>query len=275
MLEMQDVLNENEIKSSLNTQWNGKEIYYYEETDSTNIRAKECAKLGASHGTLIVAEGQKQGRGRLGRVWESPKGEAIYMTSLLRPQIEPTEASMLTLVMAVSLARTFQELYGLEANSQGIQIKWPNDIVLNKKKLAGILTEMSADVDKIHYVIIGSGINVNNERIPEELKDKATSLFLGTGKKLRRSQVIAKAMEYFEQDYQRFMEHHDLRCLKEDYENYLVNKDTEVRVLDPKEEYTGVARGINDKGELLIEKDGRIVTVYAGEVSVRGMYGYV
>jgi BirA family biotin operon repressor/biotin-[acetyl-CoA-carboxylase] ligase len=274
-METQDMLNENEIRSNLNTQWNAKEIHYYKETDSTNIRAKELAKAGAVHGTLVVAEGQTQGRGRLGRVWESPKGEAVYMTTLLKPQIQPTEASMLTLVMALSLARTFQDLYGLRADEQGIQIKWPNDIVLKKKKITGILTEMSADIEKIHYVIIGSGINVNNRKIQEDLQEKATSLFLGTGRRLNRSQVIARAMEYFEQDYQKFMEHHDLTFLKEDYEKFLVNKDTEVRVLDPKGEYTGIARGINDKGELLIEKDGRIITVYAGEVSVRGMYGYV
>ena len=274
-MEIPDILNEDEIRNNLKTEWNGREIHYYRETDSTNIRAKELAKAGASHGALIVAEAQTQGRGRLGRVWESPKGEAVYMTTLLKPQIQPIEASMLTLVMALSLARTFQELYGLEAGEHGIQIKWPNDIVLQKKKITGILTEMSADIDRIHYVIIGTGINVNNRKIQEELQEKATSLFLGTGKKLKRSHVIGKAMEYFEQEYQKFIESHDLKFLKEDYENFLVNKDVQVRVLDPKGEYNGIARGINDKGELLIEKDGRIITVYAGEVSVRGMYGYV
>lgn len=274
-MEIQDSLNENEIRSHLNTKWNAKEIYYYRETDSTNIRAKELANSGAAHGTLIIAESQTQGRGRRGRVWESPEGEAVYMTTLLKPDFHPSEASMLTLVMALSLARTFQELYGLEANEQGIQIKWPNDIVLKKKKITGILTEMSADIDKIHYVIIGSGINVNNREIPEELQEKATSLFLATGKWFNRSQMTAMAMNYFEQDYEKFVAARDFKFLKEDYEKFLVNKDAEVRVLDPKGEYVGIARGINDKGELLIEKDGRIVTVYAGEVSVRGMYGYV
>lgn len=273
--ETADVLNESEITSCLNTKWNAREIYYYKETDSTNVRAKELFRKGASHGTLVVTEGQTQGRGRMGRVWESPKGEAIYMTTLLKPQIHPTEASMLTLVMALSIARTFQEMYGIETGQNGVQIKWPNDIVLKKKKITGILTEMSADMDEVHYVIIGTGINMNMTTIPEELQQKATSLFLETGKKLKRSQVISKAMDNFEQDYEKFMESHDLRFLKEDYQKFLVNKDAQVRVLDPKGEYTGIARGINDKGELLIEKDGEIITVYAGEVSVRGIYGYV
>lgn len=273
--ETADVLNENEIRSFLNTEWNAREIYYYKETDSTNTRAKELFRKGAAHGTLVVADGQTQGRGRMGRVWESPEGESIYMTTLLKPQIHPVEASMLTLVMALSLVRTFQELYGIEAGPEGIQIKWPNDIVLKKKKITGILTEMSADMDEVHYVIIGTGINMNITQIPEELQEKATSLLLGTGKKLKRSQVIGKAMEYFEQDYEKFVTTHDLRLLREDYEKFLVNKDAQVRVLDPKGEYTGIARGINDKGELLIEKNGEILTVYAGEVSVRGIYGYV
>ncbi len=273
--ETADVLNESEIRGFLNTEWNAREIYYYKETDSTNTRAKELFRQGAAHGALVVAERQTRGRGRMGRVWESPQGEAIYMTTLLKPAVHPTEASMLTLVMALSLARTFQELYEAEAGQEGIQIKWPNDIVLKKKKITGILTEMSADMDEVHYVIIGTGINMNVTHIPEELQEKATSLLLGTGKKLKRSQVIGKAMQYFEQDYEKFVTTHDLKLLKDDYEKFLVNKDAEVRVLDPKGEYTGTARGINEKGELLIEKDGKIITVYAGEVSVRGIYGYV
>lgn len=273
--ETADVLNESEIKAYLHTKWNAKEIYYYREADSTNIRAKDLFRQGASHGALIVAEHQTQGRGRLGRVWESPEGEAIYMTTLLKPKVHPSDASMLTLVMALSLAKTFQDLYGLEAGEEGVQIKWPNDIVLKKKKITGILTEMSADMDTVHYVIIGSGVNMNNTRIPEELQEKAGSLFLGTGKKLKRSQVIGKAMDYFEQDYEKFLICHDLKLLKEDYEKFLVNKDAQVRVLDPKGEYTGIAKGINSKGELLVEKDGKMITVYAGEVSVRGIYGYV
>lgn len=271
--EITDVLTENEISGSLHTKWAAKKIYCYKEIDSTNSQAKRLALEGAGHGTLVTAEAQTQGKGRRGRVWESPQGESVYMTILLRPSFSPSKASMLTLVMALSVTKSLKALFGDKA--EDIQIKWPNDIVCHKKKVTGILTEMSAETDKIHYVIIGIGINLNLTQIPEELQEKATSLFLETGKRYKRSQVIAKIMENFEQDYEQFLQCENLKFLQEDYEKLLVNKNAQVRVLDAKGDYEGIARGINEEGELLIEKDGRIISVYAGEVSVRGIYGYV
>ena len=269
----EDMIRKDRIAGHPSTRWAANRIYCYKETDSTNIRAKNLALQGASHGTLVVAESQTQGRGRRGRVWESLQGDSIYMTIILRPSISPSKASMLTLVMAYSVAESLKELYG--EKSGNIQIKWPNDIVCNKKKVTGILTEMSAEVDQINYVIIGVGLNLNFTEIPEELKEKATSLFLETGIKQERNQVIAKIMEHFEKDYENFFQSGNLKFLQEDYEKLLVNKDAQVRVLDAKGDYEGIARGINEEGELLIEKDGRIIPVYAGEVSVRGIYGYV
>lgn len=261
-----------EITACLQTKYMGREIYTYEVTDSTNIRAKEHFLQGASHGTLIVADRQTNGKGRRGREWTSPKGD-VYMSLLLKPEFLPEHASMITLVMAVSLAKSLEQIYEIEAHD--LQIKWPNDLVLNKKKIAGILTEMSADITSIHYVIIGVGINMKQECFSEELKGKATSLWLETGVHKTRAEVIAKILEHFEQDYETFCKTCDMQSLKRDYEKYLVNKDISVRVLDPKGEYTGIARGINEKGELLVEKDGTITPVYSGEVSVRGIYGYV
>ena len=269
----QDLLNKEKILSCLHTKYMGREIYHYEVTDSTNERAKEHFKENASHGTLVVADSQTGGKGRRGREWASPKGEAVYMSLLLKPDFSPEYASMLTLVMALSLVKSLEQVY--ESKEHLIQIKWPNDLIWNKKKIAGILTEMSADMNSIHYVIVGVGINLNNTGFSKDLQEKATSLQAETGLYKDRAEVIAKTLELFEKDYEVFCQTFDMKNLKVEYEKYLVNKDVTVRVLDPKGEYTGIARGINDKGELLVEKDGEILPVYAGEVSVRGIYGYV
>lgn len=273
--ETTDVLNEKEIRQYLNTSYMANTIIYEKEMDSTNTRARKAYAENMPHGTLVITQKQTAGRGRRGRVWDSPNDGSVYMTLLLKPDIHPTDASTMTLVMALSLAKALRDLYHLPDSEEGVQIKWPNDLVLHKKKITGILTEMSADMDRVHYVIIGVGINLNIMEFSEDIREKATSLRLETGLYLSRAKVVAKTMEYFEADYERFMKNHTMAELKEDYEKFLVNKDAKVRVLDPKGEYTGIARGIDEKGELLVEKDGKIIKVYSGEVSVRGIYGYV
>ena len=171
LLESPDIMSEAEIRSLMDTEWAGKNIVYFDEIDSTNNRAKELGEKDGAHGTLFVADRQVAGKGRRGRVWESPKGISIYMAFLLRPDLIPTKAPMLTLVMAQSVAEGIREVTGMETG-----IKWPNDIVMNKKKVCGILTEMSTEIDYINYVVIGVGINVNQKVFDEELKEKATSL---------------------------------------------------------------------------------------------------
>lgn len=266
-----DILTKSEIASRLTTKWAGRSLYCFEEVDSTNIVAKKKAEEGEIHGTLIVADQQSAGRGRRGRSWESPKGKDIYMTILLKPEFTPDKASMLTLVMALAVTKGIQEVTSLPCS-----IKWPNDIVVNGKKVCGILTEMSAELGYIHYVVIGIGINVNLDTIPEPLKETATSLLLEGEKKVLRGYMIERIMYYFEQYYEAFLHTEDLSEMIEEYNAYLINQNQEVRVLDPKGEYTGTARGINSQGELLVEKDNaEVVPVYAGEVSVRGMHGYV
>ena len=160
---------------------------------------------------------------------------------------------------------------GLEA-----QIKWPNDVVVNGKKVCGILTEMSLESDYIHYVVVGTGINVNQESIPEELKETATSLSIEKGRKIVRADVLEHTIAAFEEYYETFMKTADLSMLADEYNEILVSRDKEVKVLDPKGEFSGISRGINKKGELLVElKDHSVRNIYAGEVSVRGLYGYV
>lgn len=269
--EVPEVLGESEISSRLTTRWVGRKVYFYEEIDSTNTQAKRLAEDGAPSGTLVVSECQTRGKGRRGRSWESPKGEAIYMTLMLRPRIRPERASMLTLVMGLSVVQAIRNVQKVETC-----IKWPNDVVLDKKKLAGILTEMSAQMDYIEYLVIGIGINANMKEFPEELADKATSLLLELGHPVNRAELVAECMRCFEENYGIFEETQDLSGLTEEYQKVLVNLNQPVRVLEPGREHSGVARGINEKGELLVElEDGTVETVYSGEVSVRGLYSYV
>ncbi len=267
-----DLISGEEIASRLTTKWAGRKIYYFAETGSTNIDAKRLAEEGAPHGTLVVAGRQSAGRGRRGRQWASADSrEAIYMTLLLKPDFSPKHASCVTLLMAVSVTSALEEVCG-----ERFYIKWPNDIVLGGRKVCGILTEMSAETDYIHHVVIGAGINVNQNDFPPEILEVATSVRRETGKITSRAQIIAKVMYFFEQYYELFLQTYDLSAVRVNYEEHLANKDREVRVLDPAGEYTGIARGITDVGELVVERsDGTLCSVYAGEVSVRGLYGYV
>ncbi len=266
-----DVLSKSELESSIFTRWAGKNVLYFYETDSTNNAAKQAAEEGAPHGTLAVADYQTAGKGRRGRGWSSPHGTGIFMSLLTRPQLHPSCASMLTLVAALAVSEAVELVCGAEP-----LIKWPNDIVLNGKKLCGILTEMSTELECIHYVVTGMGINANMESFPEEIGGVATSLFIETGKQVKRSRLIGAVMESFEKYYDRFLEAGDMSGLQEEYNSRLANAGRQVRVLAPGNEYTGTALGIDETGELLVRmEDGEIRRVISGEVSVRGIYGYV
>ncbi len=268
--EVPDILDASEIQSRINTLWAGKEVVVLEEVDSTNTEAKRLAEKCVGSGTLVVADRQTGGKGRRGRVWDSPKGSSIYMTLLLKPQIPPERASMLTLVMGLSVTQALQQLYNLETT-----IKWPNDVVSHKKKVSGILTEMSAQVDYIEYLVIGVGINGNMDSFPENLEETAISLKQILGYSINRAELISKIMEIFEKNYEIFQQTRDLSQLVEEYQRVSENYQKQVRVLEPGNEYSGICRGISSMGELLVEReDGTITKVYAGEVSVRGLYSY-
>ena len=246
-------------------------IYYFDELDSTNTKIKELAKGGAGHGTVVVADKQTAGKGRRGRTWESPEGTNLYFSILLRPTFATEKAPMLTLVMAYSAAKAIREQLHLDA-----MIKWPNDLVLSKKKICGILTEMTLDGTEIDYIVVGTGINVNLTEFPEELKNTATSLCMEKGETVDRKELLGNVLEEFWKQYERFLEVQDLSYFQKEYNEMLVNCGKEVCVLEPGKEYLATARGINELGELLVTKtDGSKAVVYAGEVSVRGIYGYV
>ena len=266
-----DVMDAAELKSIWKPKWVGCEILYFDSIDSTNTKAQELAEKGYPSGTLVVADKQIAGKGRRGRNWESPSGCGIFMTLMLKPDINPNNASMLTLVSALAVAKALADITGKDA-----KIKWPNDIVIDGRKVCGILTEMSAQFDYINNIVIGIGINVNNSCFPEEISATASSLrLLSGGKKYRRAEIIEKIMEYFEKYYSIFLETEDLSALVNEYDAMLVNMKRQVKVLDPKEPFEGTAMGITKTGELIVDTWESRKLVSSGEVSVRGIYGYV
>ncbi|MCR5747059.1 MAG: biotin--[acetyl-CoA-carboxylase] ligase [Lachnospiraceae bacterium] len=259
------------IQSLLNTGWLGKELLFFDEIDSTNDELKRRAEAGAGEGLIAVADIQNKGKGRRGRAWATPAGVNIAMSYLLRPSLSPEIAPMMTLIMAMAAAEGIRKVSGLD-----VKIKWPNDIVVNGKKLVGILTEMTAEPDYIHEVIVGTGINVNTEEFPEEIRETATSMRIEGGRTYSRAETVAEVTGAFEKYYEIFCDTGDLSALRSDYNKICVNAGAKVRVLDPKGEYDGTAEGIDDRGELIvIKEDGSRTKVFAGEVSVRGIYGYI
>ena len=224
-----------------------------------------------------MADEQTNGKGRRGRKWCSKKGANIFMTLLIRPKTEPKHLSGITLLAAMSVTGAIKDVCGADT-----KIKWPNDIVLEKKKICGILTEMSSEMNYVNYAVIGIGINVNDDDIPDELRKNASSIYLETGKMTNRNKLTAKVVEKFDEYYKKFLETNDLSQVVDKYNSMLISMDSEVKVLygmaetaDPKEEETGIARGIDKDGALLVETKDGIKSIVSGEVSVRGLYGYV
>lgn len=265
-----DSIGVNELTSIRRTKWLGQKIYYYDTIDSTNTEAKRLAEEGAEHGSLIIANEQTQGRGRRGRSFQSQVGDGIFMTFLLKPDLMPNKASMLTLIAGLAVVKGLERVTGISC-----KIKWPNDVVIGGRKLAGLLTEMSAQIDYINYVVVGIGINVKNKKFPDELVPLATSLSMETQKDHHRAQIVEAVLEEFESRYERFVEAQSMAPFLKEYNEQLINRNQKVKVLEPQHAYEGTARGINEAGELLVETKQGVTAVASGEVSVRGVYGYV
>lgn len=266
-----DVITKDKIYEHLRTDIFARDITYYDETDSTNTRAKLAAEDGAVHGALFVANRQNAGKGRKGHSWNSDKGTTISMTYLLKPSVDISCVSAITIVSAVAIARAFDRVKGLKP-----QIKWPNDVLSNGKKLVGILTEMSSEGLDINYVVVGIGINVYNSQFPEDIADKATSIFIENGEGYDRSRLIAEISNEFEVLYNEFVKNKNLEFIVDEYNSYLVSKDRQVYVIegDKRTEYT--ALGLSPDGGLLVkDEQGATHNIISGEVSVRGIYGYV
>ncbi len=291
------MLSKERISEQLHTKWAAANIWYKDITGSTNDDAKRLAEEGAPHGMLVVADKQEQGRGSRGRSWETPAGANIAMSLIVRPKVPVESVSMLTLVMGLSVAEGAEQAINESVSDSSFtcNIKWPNDVILSERKICGILTELHMSPEGgIDDVVIGVGINVNMARFSDEIKDVAGSLLTGCGRPIDRSLVVARVMERFEENYEKFEKSHDLSLLKDQYEKRLVSKGQRVMLLDTKkpsavsgreaveekfrhsDEEQGQALGITEKGELIVRMDdGEIRHVTSGDVSVRGLYGYV
>lgn len=247
------------------------DVFVYESIDSTNKEAKRVAMEGKVTSALLISEEQTLGIGRRGRTWVSQPGIGIYMSLLLKPPIKPLNASMMTLIAGLAVCRAVAELTQLKC-----QIKWPNDLVLNSKKFCGILTEMSSEMDYINYVVIGIGINVNNTAFDEAIEQIATSLSIEGGRTYSRKEIVAKIVLHFESLYQNFIETESLGFMLEAYNQACINVGRMVKVEINGKAVIGQSLRVEEDGALVIQtEDDQELKIHSGEVSVRGLYGYV
>lgn len=265
LLQVSDVINEYEIKSGLKTDFIGQNVRFVYETDSTNNEAKRNFHM--SDGAVFAAEIQNGGKGRLGKGWVSSEGDEIMMSVLLKPQITPAAASQITLVAGMAVCRALKEY--------GAVIKWPNDIVINGKKICGILTEMSAEIERVNYIVCGIGINVNTAAFPDEIADKATSIYAVTGIKVNRCSIMRRVLEEFEALYKTYTVS-GFSPLINEYKTVCVNigKNAEAVFSDGRTVH-GIAVDVTETGELVIRTEDGDISVSSGEVSVSGIYGHM
>ncbi|PLT34896.1 biotin--[acetyl-CoA-carboxylase] ligase [Bacillus sp. V5-8f] len=255
----------NEIQLGLSTEIFGKNVHYEETVDSTQKIAHRLAGSGVPEGTLVVAEEQTFGKGRLSRSWYSPKYTGIWMSLILRPNIPFQQAPQLTLLAAVAVVQGIEEATELMPG-----IKWPNDILINGKKVTGILTELQAEADRIHSVIIGIGINVNQKPgdFPEELLEKASSLYIESGHPVSRAKLIQHILKKMENLYKLYLEQ-GFAPIKVLWESYAVSLGKEIKASTLTETIIGTALGITDEGVLLVEgQDGQIHRIYSADIEI-------
>ena len=267
-----DLLTYEEVSKYLHTKSIGNKIIHFDSIDSTNNKAKEFASYGEVEGTVLIAEEQTSGRGRQGRSFISPKYKGIWMSVILRPELEPIYVPKISLIGAAAVNLAIADI-GIKT-----YIKWPNDIILCNKKVCGILTEMSTGSSRINYVITGIGINANIEEneFPEDLKSKAISLITVSGEKIIRKKLTALVLNHFEELYEEFTQTGSIKnTIKICRENsILLSK--EIRLIKNGIIQKATAIDINDNGELIVRYENGIVDyIISGEVSVRGLYEYV
>lgn len=262
---------EKELGKYLKTDFIGRNLHSFGSLPSTNIEAKKIAKE-SPEGTVVVSEGQTSGKGRLGRSWVSPKGKGIWMSMILKPNVEARKVASISLVAAAAVSVALKDI-GIESG-----IKWPNDILVDGKKVAGILSEASFQGSLVDYVVLGIGINVNLEEddFPETLKEKASSLKLVKGHDIDRIKLITSVLNHFEKLYQSFMVGGDLSETIEIVREGSVLKDKQVKILGTSSEKTARVQGIDGEGKLVVKyENGSVENLAYGEVSVRGLDGYI
>ena len=264
--------------------WCARNIRKLDKVDSTNDEALRWALEGADHGSLVISGEQTAGHGRGDRTWYSPAGNNIYMTLILRPEFSADKAGMLTLLMGLAVSRgtdrIIREITG--GTLPETRIKWPNDVLLNGRKICGILTGMRLDPNGNSIVYIGVGLNVNGDAFPKDLQGKAMSiqgalkslgLLSGELSEDHKDKLISLIMVEFEGLYDSFARENKLSFIKSEYNNRLINMNEMVKVLDPAGAYEGICSGITDHGELMVETGDYLRLVMSGEVSVRASDG--
>ncbi|NFA62011.1 biotin--[acetyl-CoA-carboxylase] ligase [Clostridium sporogenes] len=266
-----DILTFEEIVTSLKTKFLGQNIIHFDSINSTNDKAKKIA-LSENDGTIIISEEQTIGKGRLGRSWSSHKFKGIYMSIILKPDINTMDVPKITQVAAAAVVTA------LLNNNIEAYIKWPNDIIVNNKKVCGILTEMSGEINKVNYVVVGIGINVNSEKedIPKDLLEKATSLKIEEKKDFKRNILVADILNNFEKLYTELIEYNNIDTSIEICKKNSILIGKEVKIINRNREKFGKAVGLNSNGELLVQfENGEANPLISGEISVRGLNGYI
>lgn len=258
-----DIVTPNMLRQRLKGNVFGKRIYHFFKTDSTNRVAMELGHAGGPEGAVILAEEQTAGRGRAGRTWHSERGTGIYLTLLLRPRLAPVQAPLLTMMAGLSAHAAVQAITGLS-----VDLKWPNDLLIRGKKAGGILTEMYAETSQVRFVIVGIGINVNQDKFPGELGGVSTSLRAETGRAQSRLELLVRLLREFEKDYDQFLHEGVASVVKrfETVSSYAHGK--RVRITNDGESFLGTTAGLGPEGLLQVERDdGKVVTVIAGDVA--------
>lgn len=240
-----------------------KHIYHFFRADSTNTIAMRLGEQGESHGTLVIAEEQTAGRGRAGHRWHSEKTNGVYMSVLLRPAVSPRQAPLLTMVAGLAARDAILDQTGLMPD-----LRWPNDVLIGRKKCCGILTEMNAEQDRVHFVVVGVGINVNHARVPDELAGIMTSLRMETGKSQSRVELVARLLRHLDSYYNRLLTEGPGAILSRfaEVSSYVTGKRVQIASLN--ETYIGITEGLEPDGLLRVRRDdGQVFPVISGTLS--------
>lgn len=263
LLQSPDVLLPEAIQTGLDFQLVGSRVYCFDETDSTNLQACRLGDEGEADGLVVIADRQSSGKGRMGRRWESPGGVNLYASILLRPPILPFEAPKLTFLSAVAVCRAIGRCTGLKPT-----VKWPNDVLLNGAKVAGLLNEMSSETDQVHYVVLGIGVNLNmrHEQFPDDLRYPATSLSLVAGRPISRLDFTRTLLQEIDVLYRQFLVSGSSTIISA-WTEFCDLTGKAVKVDCNSSQIEGTMTGLAEDGALLVRTaTGKIESIYAGDV---------
>jgi BirA family biotin operon repressor/biotin-[acetyl-CoA-carboxylase] ligase len=261
-----DSLQAAKIDQHLTTKRFGRNIHYLQTCPTTQPIAHQLAQAGEPDGSIVICEEQTAGKGRLARAWTSTQGKGIWMSVIIRPEIPPTKAPQLTLVAAVAVTRAIEDIADVRA-----EIKWPNDLLINGKKCTGILTELQADIDRVHAIILGIGVNVNQQPsdFPEEIQSIATSIQMVTGKPVDRAELVARILHHLE-IYTDLYVQHGFEPLKILWESYSCTLGKRIKAIMIHQQIEGVALGITNEGILQVKTDdGEIHGIYSADIEIQ------